>query len=296
MQIRDIKFPGFRRLNEETDTGTIPPRPPVPSRTLTRLTGPQNPEDEPKKERLSAKLLKALLSIKHTQEHIADMQYFSVPRRLPDVFDTGSQTVTIATPATPDSPETLATITTPGYDRIQLNHFLSRNSPRLTVVNDGPGTIYVITTDEGERWSAGEAVIQYGEYMIFNNVFEIRLRSPQLSSYRATESEIYTSYAIATADINRPDFDTGRTIMPAIPAPTQLPTTTIPDGFALVVKALNTNAGRIYVANSAANALIPANSYSLGINEFVTLKVTNADLVYIYSAVVGDGIESIVEV
>lgn len=62
MQIRDIKFPGFRRLNEETDTGTIPPRPPVPSRTLTRLTGPQNPEDEPKKERLSAKLLKALLS------------------------------------------------------------------------------------------------------------------------------------------------------------------------------------------------------------------------------------------
>lgn len=299
MHIKDMKIPGFQKNPNETEQepGTKPPTPPAPSHALTRLTGIRNTEGEPPvKERLSTRLINALLSIKHTQEHIADMQYFSIPRRLPDVFDTGSLTTTIATPTTPSSPDTIATAAIPGYDSLQINHLLSRNSPRLTLINDGPGTLYVISSDDGERWSQTEIIVQFGEYRVLNNVFELRLRSPQLTSYRATEGEIYTSYSVVSADLNRADFNTGQTLVPVPGVAVQLPNIAIPDGFALVIKALPANAGRVYIGHTAADAQVPANAYSLGPNEHVELKITNANLVYLDAAAVNDGVEIVVEV
>lgn len=302
MHIKDLNIPGFTKYKPgetEQNPDTKHPMPPVPNHALTRLTGIKNKDGEPPvKERLSTRLLNALLSIKHTQEHIADMQYFSIPRRLPDVFDTGSLTITIVTATTPESPDTIsnagAAIT--GYDRLQINHLLSRNSPRLTVVNDGPGTLYVITTDDGERWSQTEIIVQFGEYRVFNNVFELRIRSPQLTSYRSTEGEIYTSYSVVTTDLNQADFNTGQTLVPVPGTAVQLPNIAIPDGFALVIKALPTNAGRVYIGHTAAAAQVPANAYSLGPNEHVELKLTNANLVYLNTAVANDGVEIVVEV
>ena len=294
MRIKDLKFPG---LNKEDDDVTPPPKPPVPSHMLTRLTGLQDPECEsPEQESLITKLLKALLSMKNTQEQIADMQYFSIPRRLPDVFDTGSLTVSIITPNTPASPDTIATPTIVGYDRLQVNHLLSRNSPRLTVINDGPGTLYIISSDDGERWSQTEVVVQYGEYRVFNNVFELRIRSPQLTSYRVTEGEIYTSYSVVTANLNRNDFNTGQTLVPIPGTAVQLPNIAIPDGFTLVIKALPGNAGRVYIGHTAAAAQTPALAYSLGPNEHAELNLTNANLVYLDATVVNDGVEIVVEV
>lgn len=299
MHIKDMNIPGFRNKPGETgsEPGTKPPTPPVPGHTLTRLSGIKNMDGEPKpKERLSTRLINALLSIKKTQEQIADMQYFSIPRRLPDVFDTGTITTTIVTPTTPESPDTIATTTTPGYDRIQINHLLSRNSPRLTLINDGPGTLYVLSSDDGERWSQTEIIVQFGEYRVFNNVFELRLRSPQLTSYRATEGEIYTSYSVVAADLNRADFNTGQTLVLIPGTAVQLPNIPIPDGYALVIKALSANAGRVYIGHTAADAQVPANAYSIGINEHASLKITNANLVYLDAAVANDGIEILVEV
>lgn len=300
MQIKNMKIPGFKESEPdetEDESGTKPPMPPAPSHTLTRLTGIQDTEDEPPvKERLTTRFLNALLSIKRTQEQIADMQYYSVPRRLPDVFDTGSLTVIIATPTIPPSPETIATAAIPGYDRLQINHLLNRNSPRLTIINDGPGILYVITSDDGERWSQTEIIVQFGEYRIFNNVFELRLRSPQLTSFRATEGEIYTSYSVVTADLNRADFNTGQTLVPVPGTAVQLPNITIPDGYALVIKALPTNAGRVYIGHTAADAQVPANAYSLGPNEHAELKITNANLAYLDAVVANDGVEILVEV
>lgn len=300
MQIKNMRIPGFNQGEPdetEDESGTRPPTPPSPSHTLTRLTGIQDTEDEPPvKERLTTRFLNALLSIKRTQEQIADMQYYSVPRRLPDVFDTGSLTVIIATPTIPPSPETIATAAIPGYDRLQINHLLNRNSPRLTIINDGPGTLYVITSDDGERWSQTEIIVQFGEYRIFNNVFELRLRSPQLTSFRATEGEIYTSYSVVAADLNRADFNTGQTLVPFPGTAVQLPNITIPDGYALVIKALPTNAGRVYIGHTAADAQVPANAYSLGPNEHAELKITNANLAYLDAAVANDGVEILVEV
>ena len=254
--------------------------------------------EEPPKERLSVRFLKALLSIKETQEQIADMQYFSNPRRLPDVFDTGLLTLSIATPTIPDTPDTIsdASTATTGYDRLQVNHLLSRNSPRLTVVNDGPGTLYILSTDDGERWSQTEVVILFGEYRVFNNIFELRLRGPQLTTYRATEGEIYTAYSVVTADQNQSDFNTGQTLVPIPGTAVQLPNIIIPDGFSLVLKARHNNTGRVYTGHTAPDAQTPALAYSLGANEFVKIRVTNSNLVYLDAAVANDGIEYIVEV
>lgn len=298
MQLRDFKIPGIGSGGSD-QTGQKPGTmlPGLPR--MMRLPGMQNPDDEPpKKERLSIQLLKALLSIKGTQEHIADMQYFSIPRRLPDVFDTGSLTTSIVTAATPASPDTIsdATNAVTGYDRLQVNHLLSRNSPRLTLINDGLGTLYVITSDDGERWSQTEVVVQYGEYRVFNNVFELRLRSPQLTSYRVTEGEINTSYSVVTSNINMLDFNTGQTLVPVPGTAVQLPNIVIPDGFTLVIKALPGNAGRIYIAHTAAAAIVPANAYSLGPNEHAELNITNANLVFLDAAVINDGVEILVEV
>lgn len=301
MHIKDINIPGLHKGGpDETSQqqGTTPPMPPVPGHMLTRLTGIKTNEGEaPVKERLPTRLLNALLSMKKTLELIADMQYFSIPRRLPDVFDTGALTITIVTGDTPVSPDTISNVATgvTGYDRLQINHILSRNSPRLTVVNDGPGTLYVITSDDGERWSQTEIVVQFGEYRVFNNVFELRLRSPQLTSYRVTEGEIYTSYSVVTTGLNQSDFNTGQTLVPVPGTAVQLPNTAIPDGFALVIKALPANAGRVYIGNTAAAAQVPANAYSLGPNEHVELQITNANLVYLNAAVANDGVEIVVE-
>ena len=298
-----MRIPGFRRRepgepDETSQEGTKPQNPPAHSHALTRLTGIKTQEvTEPiEKEGIIAQFMKPLLSMKCTLENIADMQYFSIPRRLPDVFDTGSLTVTIATATTPISPETIATAATTGYTRLQINHLLSRNSPRITLINDGPGTLYVISSDDGERWSQTEIIVQYGEYRVFNNVFELRIRSPQLTSFRATEGEIYTSYSVVQADLNRADFNTGQTLVPVPGTAVQLPNIAIPDGYALVIKALPTNAGRIYLGHTAADAQVPANAYSLGPNEHADLKITNANLVYMDVAVANDGVEIIVEV
>ena len=296
MQLRDFKIPGIGSgKSDEPKPGTMPP----PMMRLPGMPGMQNPDDEPpKKERLAVQFLKALLSIKCTQEQIADMQYFSVPRRLPDVFDTGSLTISIITAATPASPDTIsdAAGAITGYDRLEVNHLLSRNSPRLTLVNDGPGTLYVITSDDGERWSQTEVVVQFGEYRVFNNVFELRLRSPQLTSFRATEGEIYTSYSVVSANLNRSDFNTGQTLVLVPGTAVQLPNIAIPDGFTLVIKALPGNAGRIYLGHDAATAQVPANAYSLGPNEHAELNLTNANLVWLDAAVANDGVEILVEV
>lgn len=283
MQLRDFKIPG---------TGSDKPEPP----RMMGLPGMAAP-DPPKKESISRQFLKAILSIKGTQEQIADMQYFSNPRRLPDVFDTGSLIISIAT-ANPPSPETIANAATAttGYDRLEINHLLSRNSPRITLINDGPGTLYLITSDDGERWSQTEAIVQYGEYRVFNNVFEVRIRSPQLTSYRVTEGEIYTSYSVVTANLNRADFNTGQILVPVIGTAVQLPNINIPDGYSLVIKALSGNAGRVYIGHDAATAQVPANAYSLGPNEHAELNLTNANLVFLDAAVANDGVEILVEV
>ena len=94
---------------------------------------------------------------------------------------------------------------------------------------------------------------------------------------------------------NRTSFVTGQKDVTTAGTAEQLPDVEIPNGFAVVIKAKSTNTGRIYIGNSKANAEDHSVAFSLGANEWVELKITNLNLVWIDADVDGEGVEYIVE-
>lgn len=115
-----------------------------------------------------------------------------------------SITITVATPVRPGSPDILAAGGAAGYDRIAI-YFeeCPRTSDKVWVINDGPGSLFVITTYDYVKWS-GEDEIKPGEARAFTTVYELRVRSPlATTTYRITEYEPILDHAIpAVATIN----------------------------------------------------------------------------------------------
>lgn len=75
----------------------------------------------------------------------------------------------------------------------------------------------------------------------------------------------------------------------------RLPGRKVPWGKALVVKALPTNGGMIYVAASAADAVNINSSYSLLANEAVEYEIASSDILFISATVAGEGVVCTVE-
>jgi len=101
--------------------------------------------------------------------------------------------ITAATAVRPVDPDVLAVAGAAGYDRIVVYHELNRLSPKCWVINDGgeqAGSIlYAVATSNGIKWS-GESEILEHESRAFSNVYEIRVRSPDITlNYRTTEYE-----------------------------------------------------------------------------------------------------------
>lgn len=95
---------------------------------------------------------------------------------------------------------------------------------------------------------------------------------------------------------NRPSFTAQ--IVNALTTGTFLPNIPIPDGFALVVRAVIGNTGQIYVANSIANVTsssIPGNRNTLNAGDAVKLYVTNANLVAVAGSSSGNNVDILVE-
>jgi len=95
---------------------------------------------------------------------------------------------------------------------------------------------------------------------------------------------------------NRPDWEHGHKTVTVPGAAQQLPDIVIPDGFELVVRALPDNTGDIYLGKSQEKA--ESETYRLTYNKGngLTLKVKNANLVWVYAAVDGEGVDYWVEV
>lgn len=120
-------------------------------------------------------------------------------------FDTGLVAVTSSTPNKPVNPDIIAAGGNPGYDRIQVYESLipSRNSPRLSVINDGTATLFILQSSDGENWTSVEVPVLTGEAREFNNVYELRIRSSTAGNintfaggvYRATEYQYWLPYA-----------------------------------------------------------------------------------------------------
>ena len=77
--------------------------------------------------------------------------------------------------------------------------------------------------------------------------------------------------------------------------PKNLPDQPIPDGFAIVLQALPGNNGIVYIGNSKANAEDHTVAFELGEGIFLRLYITNANLVWVDAATMGEGISWAVE-
>ena len=93
-----------------------------------------------------------------------------------------SDTITTAMAEDPDSPDSL------DYNRERIFEVLERNANKLQVLNDGDDSLYVRISHSGGMNFSHEATIRAGETKIYDNVYELRLRSPTVDlPYRVTE-------------------------------------------------------------------------------------------------------------
>lgn len=97
-------------------------------------------------------------------------------RQQTEPYNLSSSTI-VATPTQPSSREVLATISQPGYERVQIRKDIGRNGRKVYIVNDGPGTLYAIATKESFNWTSEEILIEDGRHIVLYNVYEVRVRS-----------------------------------------------------------------------------------------------------------------------
>lgn len=223
----------------------------------------------------------------------------TAPKAEEKYYDTPQVVIAVATPAQPNSPDTFSSAPAiTGYQSENIYATVGRIATKVTVINDGTTTLFVISSPDGKTWSS-ENTILIGEARTFWNVYELRLRSPTAGAlgppttggvYRVTERDFWLAYssAIAGSAINRAAF-TAQSVQPInnLPATTQLPAIVVPNGFSLVVRATVGNATTVYLANSAANLAIAANRITLSPGDLVQLALTNADLVFVAGSGVG---------
>ena len=230
----------------------------------------------------------------------------SAPKPENEYYDTPQTVINVGTPLQPNSPDTFSSATAvppvQGYQSENIYAALERIATKITVINDGNATLFVISSPDGKTWSS-ENTILIGEARTFWNVWELRLRSPAAGIigppttggvYRVTERDFWLAYssAVAGSNINRAAF-TAQSVQPInnLPLTTQLPAIAVPNGFSLVVRATVGNATTIYLANSAANLAIPANRNTLNAGDTASLAITNANLVFVAGS--GAGVNNV---
>jgi len=117
------------------------------------------------------------------------------------------------------------------------------------------------------------------------------------TSLSGTRRLLDTNVVTSPGGANRTTFDARQVTVAVANTPVQLPSIAIPNGFALTVRNSDANpaARVVFVANSAANALVAGMRYRLVETETVSLRVTNADAVFVNSAFAGTLVDIIVE-
>lgn len=116
-------------------------------------------------------------------------------------FDTGILTIANSVTSQPSYDD----VSTTGYFEININSTLGRNAPELYVANIGPGSLYVIKSNNGDSFSAAESPIYEGGVKTFYDIHTIRVRSPTAGlSYYATEFD--TVMGQTYSSLNKPVY------------------------------------------------------------------------------------------
>lgn len=211
--------------------------------------------------------------------------------------------VTIATSTKPQDPDVIANATAvpaqTGYDRIIIYNEVHRLSNKIWVINDGPDTLFAVATADAIKWS-GESDILPGESRGFFNAYELRVRSPTATTkYRVTEYEpdpvlanrtAFTAQSIALPDALNHALNAA---LNATNAGATLPIS-VPNGFALVIRANVNNKGALYIsASDATNAVLRV---TLNAGDTTRLFITSSSLVFIALTAFGtDRVDILVE-
>lgn len=223
------------------------------------------------------------------------------PRQEERYYNTPQTAISVATP-NPTAGQSLDP-DNPGYQAERVFVQLNRIAPQISVINDGNAAIYVIITPDGTNWSQ-EAAILVGEARRFYNVYELRLRSTAAGTvatlqggiYRVTEYEYSLAYT-STVLFNRTSFTVQSLQGILLPAAggTQLPNITVPNGFALVIRATPGNAGNVYYAINSANTNVATTRGTLAAGDSVSLYISNANLVWVAGSIAAQNVDITVE-
>lgn len=90
---------------------------------------------------------------------------------------------------------------------------------------------------------------------------------------------------------NRPNWDHGQKTVAVPGTAVQLPDLLIPDSFEIVVRALPGNTDNIYLGKTKAKAESATDRLTYSKGQGLTLKVTNANQVWVDAAVGDEGVD-----
>lgn len=105
----------------------------------------------------------------------------------------------------------------------------------------------------------------------------------------------YGTPTSATGLANRTSVATGTKTITSAGTGEVMPTQVIPDGYKVMIKALNSNTDAVHIADTKAKVEVDANAYELQPDEFVTLNVTNLNILWLDANVNGEGVTYTVE-
>ena len=310
-----VKRPGLNKVSTQekqaqTRFRPSPYQPPCPAGIPPSIPPVPPPGGEPGYTELIQRILEQHETMQQILSKMTELvtSLGTAPKIEREYYNTPQTAIQVATPnpaaGQPLDPDQITNGVNPGFQAETVYVQLGRKAPQISVINDGNVTLYVIATPDGANWSP-EAAILIGEARRFYNVWELRLRSTvagnvstlQGGVYRATEYEYSLAYT-STVTFNRTAFDAR--VVNAPLAGALLPNITVPNGFALVVRANINNAvgEQVFVANSVANAIaggVPGNRVTLNSGDRVTLYVTNANLIAVASTTGAGNADILVE-
>ena len=251
-----------------------------------------------------ANLLERSIAIQEEQVILLNNMTKTLTNETPSgtYFDSGSVTIDVASPDVLDADTIYSSGSPliPGYTQVLVHDIMRRNSNRLSIINDGPGALYVRASDDGNKFSQIEIALLFGEARTFFNVYELRIRSPDATNqFRATEYDYWIAYSapIPSVVTNRTNFNATSVAAPVLGA--QLPNIVIPDGFYLSIRStVGNGANNVYVSRTlvgATTAGIPGNRVTLAEGDTAELNISNANLVYVAGAAGGLGVDLLVE-
>ena len=124
--------------------------------------------------------------------------------------------------------------------------------------------------------------------------------SGDTADFKTTVKSLESSDIVAVSDsltsvVNKDVSKQGTKTVAALGVAEVMPTQVIPDGYSVVIKALKSNTATVHLSDSKANAEDDTKAYPLEPNEFVSVKLSNVNKIWLDANVNGEGVSYIVE-